>query len=69
MRFVSKHGLSKQWRQYLANPCILKFSIADDVLLIRVCFNSTPSVPKNMQLWETCQSNYYNFDKVYSKKY
>jgi hypothetical protein len=45
-RFVSEHGLSKQWRRRLANPRFLYFSIAYDTWLISVCFNSTPSVPK-----------------------
>jgi hypothetical protein len=40
-RFVSKHGLSMQWRRRFANPRIIWFSIADDVWLIRVVsFNS-----------------------------
>jgi hypothetical protein len=49
-RFVSKHGLSMQWRRRLANPCyhlILHWKQClanlrrDDVSLLRVSFNST----------------------------
>jgi hypothetical protein len=67
-KFVSKHGLSKQWRGRLANPRILNSPLQTTFWLIPICFKSTPSVPKNMRLWVTCQSNYYNFDQVYSKK-
>jgi hypothetical protein len=35
MRFVSKHGLSMQWRRHLANPR------KGDASLLRVSFNST----------------------------
>jgi hypothetical protein len=50
MRFVSKHGLSMQWRRRLANICYhlilhwrrhLANPRRDDVLLLRVLFNST----------------------------
>jgi hypothetical protein len=50
MRFVSKHGLSMQWRRRLANlhyhlilhwkRCLANLR-RDDVSLLRVSFNST----------------------------